>query len=56
MERTPDFHPIRVPQREEKNKLQAMFGELIAENFPELVEDRGRNGECFGKRKENVEK
>lgn len=52
--RTPDFHLIRVPQREEKNKLEAMFGELIAENFPELVKDRDRNGECFGERKENA--
>lgn len=38
--RTPDFHLIRVPRREEKNKLEAMFGELIAENFPELVKER----------------
>lgn len=45
--RTPDFHLIRVPQREEKNKLEATSGELIAENFPDLLKDRGRNGELL---------
>lgn len=33
-----------------------MSGELIAENFPELLKDRGRTEECLGERKENAGK
>lgn len=44
--RTPNIHLIRF--QKEKNKPEATFEEIIAENFPELMKDRGRNGQSFG--------
>lgn len=36
--RTPNIHLIRF--QKEKNKPEATFEEIIAENFPELMKDR----------------
>ena len=45
---------LRVPERGEDSKPEFTFEERAAEHFPELIKDRGRNGEWFGERGENA--
>lgn len=40
------IHLIRF--QKEETQPEAVFEEIIAENFPELMKDRGRNGQLFG--------